>query len=91
MWESVKKGPSLERLILARTPYQRPGGLYVGRPARNGASDSGAPRQNQGRGGQNWVGVTVAGWLRRSLDLLRHGADISLTTNGIRLTSRGAA
>ena len=89
MTDRVKKGPSLERLILARTPYQRPGGLYVGRPARNGATDSVAPCQNQGRGGQNWVGVTVVGWPRRTLDPLRQRFGIALTADGMRLTLGG--
>ena len=89
MTEWVKKGPSLERLILARTPYQRPGGLYVGRPARNGASDSVGVCRNQGGGGQNWVGVKVVGWPRRALDMPRHLVGFGLTQSGTGLTVRG--
>ena len=90
MWERLKRGPSLERLILARTPYQRPGGLYVGRPARNGATDSGPPCQNQGGGGQNWVGATVVGWPRLTHDTWRHEDIRRLTCDGIRLTTGDA-
>lgn len=44
-----KKSPSAERLAIAYTPYQRPGGLYTDRPLRDGVLRKTPPRCIQAR------------------------------------------